>query len=74
MSVTATDAAGVLAVAALGAAWVLVQSAWRRTFPGASPDPDPLAHRRGCRGGCDNQHDCDRHPSGGIGPVGEENR
>lgn len=42
---------GVLGVAVLGAAWVGVQAAWRRSFPDAFDDPDPLAARRGC-------HDC----------------
>ena len=34
----------------MAVAWVAVQSAWRRAFPDAVPDPDVLAGRMGCRG------------------------
>lgn len=52
----------VLAIALLAlalAAWVGVQAAWRRTFPGACSDPDVLAARRGCTG-CDSAETCER--------------
>ena len=34
-------------------AWVAVQNGWRKVFPDASGDPDPLAGRLGCRGACE---------------------
>ena len=48
---------GVGGVVAIAVAWVGVQSAWRRVFPGASSDPDTLAHRMGCHG-CSCTVDC----------------
>ena len=44
------QAAAVGAVAALAAGWLAVQNAWRRAFPDAGADPDPLAGRLGCHG------------------------
>ena len=41
---------GGFTVALLTLAWAGVQIAWRRAFPGVSPDPDVLAHRMGCHG------------------------
>ena len=41
-----------LAVAAMAAVWVGVQVAWKRSFPDAFCDPDALAGRMGCGGGC----------------------
>ena len=41
---------GGLAVTLLMLGWAVVQSAWRRTFPEATADPDVLAHRLGCQG------------------------
>ena len=41
---------GVVGIVAIAVAWVSVQSAWRRVFPGASPDSDTLANRMGCHG------------------------
>ena len=38
-------------------AWVSVQMAWKRSFPGVSTDPDILAGRMGCSHGCDCQDD-----------------
>ena len=64
-------AIGAVAVAGLGAVWVLVQDGWRRTFPHAARDPDVLADRRGCRGGCDCNDERGRGPAEGR-PVGEE--
>jgi hypothetical protein len=48
-----------LAMAVLTAAWLAVQVAWRRTFPEASADPDPLSERMGC-GGCGRAPHCER--------------
>jgi len=50
MSELVRDLAAVGAVAALAAGWLAVQMAWRRAFPDAHPDPDPLAGRLGCHG------------------------
>ena len=40
----------VLALAAVLAAWVGIQIAWRKVFPEAGCDPDALAGRSGCHG------------------------
>ena len=37
--------------------WVLVQIGWRRVFGRTGPDPDVLAERMGCGGGCDRHED-----------------
>ena len=66
-------AVAVLAMVVLAVAWVGVQSAWRRTFPGAMADPDVLAGRMGCHG-CDSTEDCDRRSPDGTCTVEEENR
>lgn len=39
-----------LVVAACAVAWLAVQRAWMRSFPGAAPDPDALSGRLGCHG------------------------
>jgi len=41
---------GIVAVVLMMLAWVGVMSAWRRTFPEASSDPDVLAVRPSCHG------------------------
>ena len=38
-------------------AWVGVQMAWKKSFPGVSTDPDILAGRMGCSHGSDCQDD-----------------
>jgi hypothetical protein len=55
---------GLGAVVVLAVAWVGVQSAWRRVFPGVSSDPDVLAGRLGCHG-CDGTDVCEGRPSQG---------
>ena len=52
---------GVAGIAAMMAMWVVVQLAWRRTFPEACGDPDALAARSGC-GSCAHDSDCNRQP------------
>ena len=52
-------AIGVIAIVAVSAAWVGVQSAWGRSFPRDGADPDVLAGRLGCAG-CDGTKECDR--------------
>jgi hypothetical protein len=42
----------VLALAVMAAVWVGVQVAWKKAFPNAFCDPDALAGRMGCGGGC----------------------
>ena len=54
----ASYATGLIGIAAILLVWVSVQNAWRRTFPGAFDDPDPLAERLGCDG-CDRRDECD---------------
>jgi hypothetical protein len=52
-------------------AWVAVQQAWRRVFPGAcSADPDVLAGRLSC-GGPDCSGNCDRRSSDRAGSEEE---
>jgi hypothetical protein len=53
---------GLGAIVLMAVAWVWVQGAWRKTFPGASCDPDPLASRLGCHG-CDCADICEERPS-----------
>jgi len=50
MSRGASYLTGIGVVAGLAAAWVAVQVAWRRAFPGPEPDADALAGRLGCHG------------------------
>ena len=45
----------VLILAAVAAVWVGVQVAWKKSFPDAFCDPDALAGRMGCGGGCKSQ-------------------
>ncbi len=45
---------GVAIVVLLSTAWLAVQRAWGRVFPGISSDPDVLAGRPGC-GDCGGQ-------------------
>lgn len=40
----------IVAIVALMLIWVLVQFAWKKTFPGISSDEDVLAGRGGCQG------------------------
>jgi hypothetical protein len=46
-----------LGVALMAAAWLGVQLAWGRGFPGDGSEPDVLARRGGC-GGCDHGGRC----------------
>jgi len=50
---------GLLVISAVLLAWVFVQSAWRRTFPGVFDDPDVLAERLGCQS-CDRSDVCEQ--------------
>jgi len=43
-------AIGLSATVLLVVAWVGVQNAWRRVFPGGSADVDALSGRAGCHG------------------------
>ncbi len=56
---------GLAAVVGVTLAWVAVQGAWRRAFPEAGSDPDPLAGRMGCHGcagsDCDGGHCMTEH-------------
>jgi hypothetical protein len=52
---------GLVAIVVMAVAWVWVQGAWRKTFPGASCDPDVLASRMGCHG-CDCENICEERP------------
>jgi hypothetical protein len=55
-------ATGVIALLAVMVAWVAVQLAWRKAFPGACSDPDVLAERTDCCGArC--AAECTRRPS-----------
>jgi hypothetical protein len=59
MTMPASYLTGPILVAGLTAGWIFVQSAWRKTFPTASADPDVLAGRPGCRG-CARENHCER--------------
>jgi hypothetical protein len=69
MPIWTTYAIGIVAIVLVMAAWVAVQGAWRRAFPGYSSDPDVLAGRTDChscgRVGC-------RHSCEGADPAEEE--
>lgn len=67
-----TQLAAVAAVAGLAAGWLAVQSAWRRAFPDAGADPDPLAGRLGCHGCGDCNDKCGRQRPDGARAAGEE--
>jgi len=58
----ASYATGLVALIALMLAWVGVQSAWRKVFPGVTSDPDALAGRTGCHG-CDDIDVCSHRPA-----------
>ena len=47
-----THLIAIVILAAIAAAWVGVQVAWKRAFSDAHSDPDALAGRMGCGGGC----------------------
>ena len=54
-------AIGIVGIVVMSLAWVGVQVAWRKVFPGVCADPDVLAGRTGCRGyGCTD--DCEARP------------
>ncbi len=53
-------AAGILLIVG---AWVAVQRAWARQFPGVSPDPDVLADRIDC-GACADKAICTQATAG----------
>jgi hypothetical protein len=70
--VLSSYAIGLAAIAALCAAWLAVQLAWRRMFPaGASGDPDALSGRLGCHG-CACTGPCEKHASATAGASEEE--
>ena len=52
MSEMSTHLIAILALAAVAAIWVGVQVAWKKAFPDVFCDPDALAGRTGCGGGC----------------------
>ena len=56
----------------LALGWVWVQQAWRRSFPEACADPDPLAGRLGCNG-CTSEEKCERGAGRRCVPTGREN-
>jgi len=58
MNVIASYAVGVVGTVVLMVAWGLVQSAWRRSFPG--PEDDALAARGGGCAGCACANPCPR--------------
>jgi hypothetical protein len=69
----ASHAMGLILLVLVAVAWVGVQIAWRRVFPGACTDPDVLAGRMGCHGpGC--SKDCDRRHTNRAGSEEEEIR
>ena len=45
-------AVGLGLIVAVSVLWVGVQLAWRGVFPATSSDPDVLAERMDCGGGC----------------------
>ncbi len=47
----------ILGILVILGGWLLVQAAWRRTFPGVPADEDVLAGRIGCRG-CPRDSSC----------------
>lgn len=52
-----------LAVSSLMVGWLVVQAAWRRTFPEAvEPDGDALNSRGGCHG-CEKEGSCSKSPT-----------
>jgi len=51
--------------------WVLVQRAWRATFPEAAPGGDALAGRLGCHGCGECTSNCER-PGVGETPRAKE--
>ena len=62
----ASYATGIGALVIVLVAWVGIQIAWRKVFPGVCTDPDVLAERTGCQrsacsGACESSFtDCDR--------------
>ena len=64
-------ATGIFGIIVLSLAWLGVQLAWRRVFPGASADADALAGRLGCHGcGCTDV--CEERPPECTGRSEEE--
>ena len=51
------------AVLGMMAIWVVVQKAWKQTFPDVGGDVDALATRSGC-GGCSHESHCDIQSGG----------
>jgi hypothetical protein len=49
----------IVGIALMMTVWVLVQLAWRRTFPNVGRDEDVLAGRSGCHGCAQDGH-CDK--------------
>ncbi|GMU67245.1 MAG: hypothetical protein AMXMBFR36_35190 [Acidobacteriota bacterium] len=64
---------GVAVLVGLVAAWVGVQAAWNRVFPGMAPGGDALAGRERCSGcgGCDDR--CERDEGRSKGRTRGEN-
>ncbi len=57
----ASYATGIIGIIVLSLAWLGVQIAWRKVFPGASADADALAGHLGCHG-CDCADGCEEPP------------
>jgi hypothetical protein len=64
-------AIGIAGIVVLALAWVGVQIAWRKAFPGVCADPDVLAGRMGCRG-CSGTDECEARPPDPAGANEEE--
>lgn len=65
-------ALGLGAIVAVAVAWVAVQQAWRRSFAGESAEPDVLARRMDCGGGCGCVAVCRKEAEGRTLPAEEE--
>jgi hypothetical protein len=65
---------GVAVLVGVVAAWVGVQAAWNRTFPGVAPGGDALAGRERCSGcgGCADR--CEREGNPERNRTGREAR
>ena len=60
---------GVGGIAAMMALWVVVQLAWRRSFPEACSDPDVLAARAGCGSCARHSEDITSHANASKGGI-----
>ena len=64
---------GVGAFVFLSAAWIVVQRAWKKSFPDVGADPDVLAGRPGCQG-CGHVEECQPQPESRAREAQEELR